>query len=162
MDLSADFLPVRVGPDRIATVGPVRLGNIAAEATSDLLLENGGVQALKVNATFAGTIADAASLLGPIPDYIKGAATGELTYTQTRTGQRVLEVSSTLNRADINLAPLPYFKPAGQPATAEAVVLLNERGWRVSNASVSTARRSVSPARSPWTAGRVASASCRT
>ena len=128
MDLSADFLPVRVGPDRIATVGPVRLGNIAAEATSDLLLENGGVQALKVNATFAGTIADAASLLGPIPDYIKGAATGELTYTQTRTGQRVLEVSSTLNRADINLAPLPYFKPAGQPASAEAVVLLNERG----------------------------------
>ena len=128
MDLAADFLPVRVGPNRVATVGPVRLGNIAAEATSDILMENGGVRELKVSATFAGNINDAASLLGLVPDYIQGAASGELTYTQTRTGQRVLEVSSTLNRADINLAPLPYFKPVGQPARAEAVVLLNERG----------------------------------
>ena len=128
MDLAADFLPVRVGPNRVATVGPVRLGNIAAETTSDILLENGGVQELKVSAAFTGNITDAASLIGPLPDYIQGEASGELTYTQTRTGQRVLEVNSTLNRADINLAPLPYFKPVGQPARAEAVLLLNDRG----------------------------------
>ncbi len=128
LDLSADYLPMRVGPDRIATTGPVRLGKIAAETTTDIRLTKGGVEELKLKATFAGLIADAAGLLGPLPDYIQGRAEGALTYTQTNSGQRVLEISSTLDQADINLAPLPYFKPIGQPAQAEAIVLLDQNG----------------------------------
>ena len=128
LPVTAASLPVRVTPDRVATSGAVRLGAINTSTTLDLQLDQGNVQNLTVSARYDGQSEDAKRLLGPLPNYIKGRMTGDLTFVQDARGRRNLAVTADLARTTIDLGPLPYFKPVGQPASAEARMILNEAG----------------------------------
>lgn len=128
LPIRASSLPIRITPRRIATGGSIFLGDIASDATLELTLDKGDVQSLRINAAYNGKIADAQALLGPLPDYVSGRMSGELTYLQDQSGRRIMDINANLGRSTIDLSPLPYFKPSGQPARAEARLIFNENG----------------------------------
>lgn len=128
LPVTALSLPVRIKPERIATTGPVSLGQISANATLDLQLNDGGMETLNIVASFAGDTQNTGTLLGFLPDYVKGEVSGDLNFTQDINGRQSMTVEANLGRASIDLAPLPYFKPIGQPTMAEARMTFSSNG----------------------------------
>ena len=128
LPLTAARLPVRIKPERIATTGAVNLGLIRTNATLDLDLDGGKLESLDLAASFGGNTQDAGTLLSFLPDYVNGEVSGDLNFTQDVTGRQSMSVEANLGLASIDLAPLPYFKPIGQPSMAEAELTFTSNG----------------------------------
>lgn len=128
LPLTAARLPVRIKPERIATTGSINLGLIRANATLDLDLDGGKLENLDLTASFGGNTQDSGSLLGFLPDYVKGEISGDLNFKQDINGRQSMAVEANLGRASIDLSPLPYFKPIGQPSMATAQMTFTSNG----------------------------------
>ena len=120
--------PLRITPERIASSGPVFLGQIASDAALDLRLDNGKLQNLSLTAAFSGNTSDTGTLLGFLPDYVQGEISGDLSFNQDLNGRQSMAVEANLGRATIDLSPLPYYKPVGQPTMAQARLSFSENG----------------------------------
>ncbi len=128
LPIRADGLPLRITPERIASSGPVFLGQIASDAALDLRLDNGKLQNLSLTAAFSGNTSDTGTLLGFLPDYVQGEISGDLSFNQDLNGRQSMAVEANLGRATIDLSPLPYYKPVGQPTMAQARLSFSENG----------------------------------
>ena len=128
LPVTAALLPVRLTPDRVTSTGAVQLGAVQANASVDVVLNQNEVETFSLKARYSGRSEDARPILGPLPRYVKGRMQGDLSYLQDAEGRRSLAVTADLAQASIDLSPLPYFKPVGQPASAEARMQLSQRG----------------------------------
>ncbi|MAV47243.1 MAG: hypothetical protein CBC49_001840 [Alphaproteobacteria bacterium TMED89] len=128
LPVTAQSMPLRITPERIAASGPLRLGALAADAELDIRLDANRVENMTLKAVFSGDTADSGTLLGFLPDYVKGEVSGDLTFVQDFSGRRTMDIEANLGRAIIDLAPLPYFKPVGQPTMATARLTFGEQG----------------------------------
>ena len=120
LPISAEALPVRVTPDRIAGSGAVFLGQMSSDAVLDLRMDNNTLQNLSLSAAFSGDISHTGTLLGSMPDYVKGEISGDMSFNQDLNGRQSMVIEANLGRSIIDLSPLAYYKPIGQPTMAEA------------------------------------------
>ena len=128
LPVTASALPVRITPERIATSGAVKLGKMNADTELDISLANNKLENLSLKAVFSGNTEDAGTLLGFLPDYVKGEVSGDLSFVRDLNGRQTMDVEANLGRAIIDLSPLPYYKPVGQPTMATARLSFSNAG----------------------------------